>query len=155
MLARSKFRRFFAMGALASALVICLASRGDAQGFGQRVSSGSVSSIRSSDAMRTRLPLPRARTTEAIGVHGYEAVVTGVINPRGQMTRYRFQYGRTKSYGKITDVSEEVVTGHEDRKVAAALFHLTSKTTYHFRIIAFNRRGSVFGQDRTFTTTRR
>ena len=150
-LGRTKYLQALLTGALIS---VCLASQGNAKGSGQRVDADSVGSIRGSDAIRTRPPIPRVRTTEAIGVHGYEAVVTGVINPRGQVTHYKFQYGRTRSYGKITDVSEEVVTGHEDRKVAAALFRLTPKTTYHFRIIAFNRRGSVHGQDRTFTTTR-
>jgi hypothetical protein len=136
-------------------LVVCLAFQGDAQGFEQRVSSVSSDSMRGIDATRSRVPLPRTRTTEAIGVHGYEAVVTGVITPRGRVTRYKFQYGRTKAYGKVTDVSEEAVTGYDEEKVGAALFRLTPKTTYHFRIIAFNRRGSVFGQDRTFTTPRR
>jgi len=144
--------RIFVTGALIS---VCLASQGNAKESAQRLNADSIGSIRSSDAIRTRLPIPRVRTTEAIGVHGSEAVVTGVINPRGQVTHYRFQYGRTKSYGMVTDVSEEVVTGHEERKVADALFYLTPKTTYHFRIIAFNRRGPVHGQDRTFTTTRK
>jgi phosphodiesterase/alkaline phosphatase D-like protein len=104
---------------------------------------------------RPKPPPPGARTTAAIGIHGDEAVVTGIVDPRGQATRYRFQYGRTESYGQVTDASEELVVGHGDRKVAAALFRLEPKTTYHFRIVAFNRLGSVFGQDRTFRTTRR
>jgi hypothetical protein len=98
--------------------------------------------------------LPEARTTEAFGVHAFEAVMAGLVDPRGLPTRFRFQYGRTHRYGTITEASEEVVDGNRKVEVAEGLRNLLPKTTYHYRIIAFNRNGSVHGQDRTFTTKR-
>jgi hypothetical protein len=99
------------------------------------------------------LPLPKVRTTAAIGVAGTEAVVGGVINADDQPTHFRFQYGLTTSYGMTTEVNEEVVTGHFNTNVAEALSGLRPRSTYHYRIIGLNRFGSVHGNDRTFRTT--
>jgi hypothetical protein len=98
---------------------------------------------------------PKVRTTAAIGVAGTEAVVRGVIDARDQPTRFKFEYGPTRSYGMTTEASEEVLTGHVNTAVAEALAGLNPRTIYHYRIVAFNRSGSVRGKDRTFTTTRR
>lgn len=101
-----------------------------------------------------RPSLPRVWTGKAIGVHAYEAVFTGVINARNQTTHFKFQYGLTMSYGQTTEVSEEVVTGSRNSKVASGLCCLRPRTTYHFRIIAFDRHRVIRGRDRTFTTLR-
>ncbi|HWH21551.1 MAG TPA: hypothetical protein VN671_13525, partial [Solirubrobacterales bacterium] len=98
---------------------------------------------------------PGARTAPAIGVAGTEAVVGGVIDAHGQPTRFKFQYGLTRTYGVTTEAGEEVVTGHTRIRVAEALAGLRPRTTYHYRIVAFNRFGSALGEDRTFTTTRK
>jgi hypothetical protein len=100
-------------------------------------------------------PPPKAWTTNAYGVEGSEAVIAGFINPRGQRTIFWFQYGPTKSYGKIApEALEDEFFGNQRREVEAGLDCLQPKTTYHFRIVAKNRSGKAFGSDRTFTTTR-
>jgi hypothetical protein len=102
----------------------------------------------------SRHPLPEAKTANPLGVFSHEAVMSAYINPRGWPTRYRFQYGRTRAYGSITEASEEVVTGNRWHHIGEGLLRLPSGTTFRYRVFAFNRFGSVHGQDRTFTTTK-
>lgn len=99
---------------------------------------------------------PKVRTASPISTYPGEVALTAFINPRGSLTRFRFQYGRTKAYGTITEASEEVLNGHHWIEIAESLCCrlLPSETTFHYRVIAFNRYGSVHGQDRTFRTTR-
>jgi len=52
-------------------------------------------------------------------------------------------------------VVEEVVVGNRKLEVEAAIDRLKPRTTYHFRIVATNRLGKVYGKDETFTTKRR
>lgn len=100
------------------------------------------------------LPVPRVRTLPASGIHATNVVLLGEINARNGIANFRFQYGRSEKYDTTLEPSEEIVTGSLDHKVAEAVTRLRPRTTYHFRIIAFNRSGSVAGRDRTFTTSR-
>jgi hypothetical protein len=99
---------------------------------------------------------PKVRPGPPISTYPGEVALTAFINPRGSLTRFRFQYGRTKAYGTITEASEEVLNGNHWIEIAESLCckRLRPKTTFHYRVIAFNRYGSVHGQDRTFRTTR-
>ncbi|HEY2479283.1 MAG TPA: hypothetical protein VGI17_11210 [Solirubrobacterales bacterium] len=99
-------------------------------------------------------PLPKAWTGEALDPTSNRAILTGLINPRGQRTRFKFQYGLKLPYAHMTEVGEREVSGHTTNEVYESISHLQPKTTYHFRIIAFNRYGFVTGKDRTFRTTK-
>lgn len=102
----------------------------------------------------TRLP-PRARTAKAYGVHGSDAVLVAIVNPRNQRTAVRFQYGLDRHYGSIAPKElEEVAVGGHNQEINQAVRCLAPKTTYHFRVVASNRSGTTYGADRTFTTTR-
>jgi hypothetical protein len=107
-----------------------------------------------SESSPETLPVPRARTLPAAGIHATNVVLRGEIHPRSGIAHFRFEYGRSRTYGTRLESSEEVVTGSSRREVAEAITGLRPSTTYHFRIIAFNRFGSVAGGDRTFTTSR-
>jgi hypothetical protein len=61
-----------------------------------------------------------------------------------------FQYGTTTSYGLTTSLQTK--TGNTYQNVGANISGLTASTTYHFRIVATNSAGTVYGTDRTFTT---
>jgi Concanavalin A-like lectin/glucanases superfamily len=101
-------------------------------------------------------PLPKVETTEAYGVDANEAAFTGIINPQGEETTYRFEYGLTPAYGHTAPedpkLTEEVVSGGEVREVEEPIDTLESETTYHYRIVATNDRGTVVGKDRTLVT---
>src|SRR5437773_6715901 len=67
------------------------------------------------------------------------ATVTGTVNPNGQATNRYFEYGTTTSYGSKT-ASVGVGSGTANVDVSAALAGLAPGTTYHYRLVATNRR---------------
>jgi hypothetical protein len=102
-------------------------------------------------------PTPVTKPAVATGLAGsitpQSATLTGKIDPGGAPTAYRFEYGTSTKYGKKT---ERLSAGEGVSFVAATagVQGLQSDKTYHFRIVAANRKGTVRGQDRTFKTPR-
>jgi hypothetical protein len=78
------------------------------------------------------------------------ARLKGTVNPRGLITSVRFQYGTTTNYGLIT--ASQNFSGTTTQNVSANVSGLAASTTYHFRIVATNIRGTTYGSDRIFTT---
>ncbi len=94
---------------------------------------------------------PSVSTGGAARVMPTTASLTGKVNPRGLSTSYRFQWGRTKTYGNTTPstpagASTSAVTAVAD------IGGLTPDTVYHYRIVATNRDGTTRGSDRSFRT---
>lgn len=80
------------------------------------------------------------------------AVVTGVVNPQGAATTYRFEYGTSTAYG-LTTADQDAGSGTADVNGRATLTGLTANTTYHYRIVATQGTAEpVRGGDRTFRT---
>jgi hypothetical protein len=100
------------------------------------------------------VPPPLATTLAATTVTASRATLHGLVNPRRLPTTYRFEYGRTTSYGQSTAV---VNAGAGGANVAAArmVTGLAPSRTFHFRVVASSRGGTVRGADRTFRTRRR
>ncbi|HEX5491462.1 MAG TPA: hypothetical protein VFX07_09405 [Candidatus Udaeobacter sp.] len=94
--------------------------------------------------------LPVAITNPATNVTSSSVTLKGSVDPHGLTTNVHFQYGTTTSYGHIT--ANQGKTGNVYQNVAANISSLNSQTTYHFRIVATNSRGTRYGSDRTFTT---
>jgi len=80
------------------------------------------------------------------------ARLNGTVNPHGLITSVRFQYGTTTNYGLVT--ASQNFSGTTTQNVSANVSGLAAGTTYHFRIVASNIRGTAYGSDRTFTTRR-
>jgi hypothetical protein len=93
---------------------------------------------------------PAVTTNPATNVASFSATLNGSVNPHGLSTTVRFQYGRTTSYGSTT--VNQIKTGNTTQAVLANISGLTAGTTYHYRIVATNSRGTRYGLDRTFTT---
>jgi hypothetical protein len=79
------------------------------------------------------------------------ATLTGVVDPGGAPTNYRFEYGTTTKYGKKT-ARASAGSGVSRVAATAGVGGLKSATVYHYRLVASNRKGTAVGKDRTFKT---
>lgn len=95
---------------------------------------------------------PLATTSPASSVGWTKAQLNGVVNARGALTSYYFQWGTTTAYGQTTP-AQNVGPAWGNHAVKAQLTGLTRHTTYHFRLVATNANGTVQGVDRTFRTS--
>jgi len=93
---------------------------------------------------------PGAITNSADMVQMFSARLKGSVNPHGLSTTVYFQYGRTPAYGSRTP--NQTKTGSTYQNVSAILPNLSSRTTYHFRVVATNSFGTRYGGDKSFTT---
>jgi hypothetical protein len=93
---------------------------------------------------------PAVTTNPATKVASFSATLNGSVNPHGLTSTVRFQYGRTASYGSTTP--NQIKTGNTTQAALGNISGLAASTTYHFRIVATNSRGTRYGLDRTFTT---
>ncbi len=82
-----------------------------------------------------------------------EVKLGALVSPGGIQTTYRFEYGPTSAYGSSTPFPEgSVGEGLESHAVWAAASGLAPGSTYHYRVVASNELGTVYGPDQTFTT---
>ena len=92
-------------------------------------------------------------------VGAFEAKLGALVNPGGIQTSYRFEYD-TREYregepphGQSTPFPEgSVGEGVESHAVWASANGLAPGSTYHYRVVATNEVGTVYGLDQTFTT---
>lgn len=95
-------------------------------------------------------PLPTVTTGEPVGVAQNTAVLTGSVNPNGVPTSYEFDLGTDTTYG--SRISGQAGDGTEPVALELPLQGLAPGTLYHYRLVATNQYGTVYGIDRTLTT---
>ena len=96
---------------------------------------------------------PVVSTGEASSVQPTSVVLNGTVNPGGLATTFLFEYGTTPSYGsKIPLPSKLIGSGTSDVPVSEVLSGLAPGTTYHYRVIGSNAEGTIYGEDRSFST---
>jgi C1A family cysteine protease len=106
-----------------------------------------------SDLTYTTNLLPNATTNAATNIANTSATLNGTVNANGITTTVTFQYGITTSYGSTINGTPNTVTGTTNTSILANITGLTPGTLYHFRVIAANSSGTIYGNDLTFTTT--
>jgi hypothetical protein len=79
-----------------------------------------------------------------------DAELEADVNPGGEATTYRVEYGNTSAYGSSTSPVE--LEAGETADVSVHLDGLRANTTYHFRFVAVNATATAVGPDVTFTT---
>jgi hypothetical protein len=79
------------------------------------------------------------------------AVVTGELDGFGLATKYQFQYGTSRRYGRKTTLKSRA-GANKVFEVSVALKGLKPGRTYHFRLVATNSAGKTNGSDQTFKT---
>jgi hypothetical protein len=97
------------------------------------------------------VPVPAATTGPASAVTDQAGTLAGTVNSKGATTSYRFEYGPTTAYGSSTSDSD-AGSGLTDVPASASVAGLAPETTYHYRVVASNAGGVVYGADQTFTT---
>jgi hypothetical protein len=73
------------------------------------------------------------------------------VDPNGLDTRYQIEYGTSMAYGSSTtsvDLGSEGQARYDHPEVTG----LAADTTYHFRVVATNAEGTVYGADQVFST---
>jgi hypothetical protein len=103
---------------------------------------------------RTELPPatpPSILATAPFAPYANSVTLTATVNPGGAPTTYKFQFGTTNTYGAET-FAASVPAGIVSVPVRIPLNGLQERTTYHFRTVVSNRKGTVVGPDATFTT---
>ena len=97
---------------------------------------------------------PGTATTAATGVAATGATLAGLVNPYGQATTYRFEYGTTTAYGQQAPATPASAgSGTTAAAVTTPVTGLAPATTYHYRVVATNATGTSTSEDRTFTTS--
>ncbi len=94
--------------------------------------------------------LPVVMAGAASGVSQNGATISGTVNPEGVSTSYEFDIGTDTTYG--TRVSGEVGSGSEARVLTLNLLGLAAGTVYHYRLVARDSFGTVYGADMAFVT---
>jgi len=105
-----------------------------------------------SDQTFTTKVMPNAVTLPASSVLETAATLNGIVNAQNEDTTVYFEYGLDTSYGNSTAVDPDLVQGAIDTPVSKTLNGLLSNSTYHFRVVAQNVNGIVYGEDQTFVT---
>jgi hypothetical protein len=94
---------------------------------------------------------PGVSTSSASGITFSSAILSGSVNPHGEITNYVFQYGTTSAYGGQTPLAP-AGNGTISIRLTQAVVGLQPGTTYHYRIVAVSPAGTSNGKDRTFKT---
>jgi hypothetical protein len=81
------------------------------------------------------------------------ATIKGTVDPNGASTTAYFQWGKTSSLGSTTG-SQSVGSGDSDQAVSAGLSGLTPGKTYYYRVVGTNAKGTVYGAQQSFTTSK-
>ena len=117
------------------------------------VATNQAGTASSNDLEFTTLPLAPAVATNAASNVGQSATtLNGTVNPHGSGTQYHFEYGPTPSYGSKTPATG-AGAGTAARSVSQPVSGLQAGTAYHYRLVATNGGGTVFGSDVVLTTT--
>lgn len=96
-------------------------------------------------------PPPAATTGAAMPVGLRSATVSGTVEPNGEATAYKFEYGLTSAYGLQT-AEGTVPAGSEPAGVSAQLEGLAPGTVFHYRLVALHAGIASYGADASFVT---
>jgi hypothetical protein len=94
---------------------------------------------------------PSVTSVAATDITATSATLQAYVNPENHDTNYFFEYGTSTAYGSE---SAPASAGNKDATllVATAAGALAAGTTYHYRVVATNSKGTTSGSDRAFTT---
>ncbi|MCG6190685.1 GLUG motif-containing protein, partial [Maribellus maritimus] len=98
--------------------------------------------------------IPGAVTKPATDITAENITLNGTVNPNGYATSITFEYGKTESYGNTIIALQSPVSGFGEIEIAEIISGLDADETYHYRIVAENTIGKIYGEDVSFKTAR-
>ncbi|MGH7485320.1 MAG: hypothetical protein ACREMY_06885, partial [bacterium] len=102
----------------------------------------------------SRPAAPVVGAYEATDITPQGATLNGAINPNGEPTTYRFEWGTTTEYGNVVPAKEASAgSGTEAVEVSEEISGLTSGTSYHYRLVATNPKGTTNGGDHSLVAS--
>jgi hypothetical protein len=94
--------------------------------------------------------IPSVVTDAATNITGTGAQLNGFVSPNGNTTEVYFEWGLSMAYGNMAGNHS---VGTSETAFDTTLTGLSNSTTYHFRAVASNITGTVFGADMSFETS--
>ncbi len=95
---------------------------------------------------------PDVVTMAASPIAGAWAIARGTVDPNGNGTVVRFEFGPSPIYGRTATADQSPVTGDGAQPVTATLTDLIPGSVYHFRAVGENGIGLTLGADMSLTT---
>lgn len=108
--------------------------------------------VSDTDFLFTSSSSPVVATLSASSVTSTSAILSGTVNPNGTSARCYFQYGPKTTYGSVTNALS-INAGSSSYSVATSVTGLIPGSTYHFRLVSEGSSGTVYGEDKIFTTS--
>jgi hypothetical protein len=108
---------------------------------------------RSADATFTTVTAPAVEGESVLAAGASTATIAAEVDPAGAETSYQVEYGASESYGASAPLPEGRLSGGlSAQSVTVELHALQEHTLYHYRLVASNEAGIVYGEDATFAT---
>jgi hypothetical protein len=95
---------------------------------------------------------PVVQTNSSTAPYISTVVVSGTVNPNGELTTYWFEYGETTALGAKTSIYL-IGSGYAAFYTPAYITGLKSNTNYYFKLSANNSVGTVSGATYSFKTS--
>ncbi len=100
----------------------------------------------------TTIVPPNVVTDDATDVDVTTAILRAHVNPNGQSTAVRFEYGTTLEISGWVTCDETPVTGVTNQTVHKDMIGLTADTKYYYRVRGVSAAGTYYGVVKSFTT---
>jgi len=97
----------------------------------------------------TSTAAPAVNTLAASSITASNATLNGNVNPNGAAATAYFQYGLTTNYGSLT-ASTNLAATNTAFSISNLITNLTTRTLYHYQLVASNSLGITLGNDATF-----
>ncbi len=95
---------------------------------------------------------PIVVTNPASNITATGAQLNGLVSANSASAAISFEWGLTTAYGNVVAGTPAAVSGNAAVPALASLTGLLNTTTYHYRCVAVNSVGTVYGLDQSFVT---
>jgi len=121
------------------------------------VATNSASTVNGADQLFTTLAesyVPVVTTQTATNITANSARINGQVTPRGDSTTVIFEWGTNTAYGNQRTMTDPAgISGTTVRDFSTDVDGLNENTTYHYRVVASNPAGTIYGDDLYFITS--